>query len=372
MATVLLANNYITTFNSPRESIHTLIRTKFFPSRQFFRPLDSVAMWIPVGQECQLIHSFNRIPYTQKPWIISFESFLPRTIGPGSNLFKRILRPRLALDNCRKIIAISEYAKLKFISNNTDWELVSEVIKKLEVVHPSLPVKSCSPKTYTRGELLELVFVGNDFARKGGIVALRLAKKASQMNLPIKIHLVSKMNYGSHVYTDCLDSRRYDEDLKSLNLNNIVLYNKKSNAEVIQLLSQSHLQLMATLDDTYGFSVIEGFSVATPAITTNVCALSEIVHHGENGYLLNLALNENRNWVNLQDRASQEYWDILDSTYNKLAEDALELILGILAKPEYYEQLSAGALAQAQNVHDSKKTGKLLDELYSKSVQKVI
>lgn len=49
----------------------------------------------------------------------------------------------------------------------------------------------------------------------------------------------------------------------------------------------------------------------------------------------------------------------------------MELIVNIVTKPESYEQLSAGALAQAYNVHNSRKTGELLDNLYSKSIEDV-
>jgi glycosyltransferase involved in cell wall biosynthesis len=368
MVNVLLGNNYATTFNSPRSSIHTLIPTKFFPSKQFLRPLDSIGMWLPVRREYQLIHTFNRIPYTQKPWIVTFESILPRTIGPGKNIFKNLLRPRLELENCRKIIAISDYAKQKFINTNKDWEYLEEGLKKLMIIHPNICINSTFPKTYIEGQLLELVFVGNDFARKGGIIALRIANKAKQMKLPIQVHLLSQMKYGSSVYTDCLDSKRYDKDLSLMSLDNVIFHANKSNSVVMELLSKIHLQIMATLDDTYGYSVIEGFSVATPAITTNVCALPEIVHHGQNGYLLHLELNKNRNWVNLSHRESREYWDILDKTYDKLADDALQFIVGILDKPEEYEQLSVGAITQACTVHDSRKNSELLDSLYSSSV----
>lgn len=351
-------------FNSSRDSRYTLIRSIPLPLRKIWRPFDGFCMWLPVGEDYQLIHSFNRIPCVEKPWIISFESILPRTIGAGNTMLKSMLRNRLLLNNCKKIIAMSNYAKTKFIKFNKDWDLLSGVIKKLDVIHPSVPLKNSKPKTYFAGQKLQLVFVGNDFARKGGIVALRLAKKAEKMGLPITIKLVSGMNYGARVYTDCPDKLSYEEDLKLLNLKNVTFHNPKSNQEVIQLLSQSHFQIMPSLDDTYGFSIIEGFSVALPAITTNVCALPEIVRHNQNGYILNLELNEDKNWIHLSRRNNPDYWDILDSTYNNLVEQALQLIVEIVARPEHYELLSAGAIAQALNVHDSRKTSELLDNLY--------
>lgn len=67
------------------------------------------------------------------------------------------------------------------------------------------------------------------------------------------------------------------------------------NQKVIDLLARSHFHLLPTIHDTYGYNVIKSFSVAT----TNVAALPEFVHDHKNGYLLNLELNQTREWKNL-------------------------------------------------------------------------
>lgn len=316
-----------------------------------------------------MVHSANRIPYTTKPWIVTFESFLPRTLGSGAEGFKKLLRKRLVKDNCKKIIAISDYARNRFVLENADWPMLGRALEKLQTIHPNVPLAASEPKTLLVGEPLRLVFVGNDFARKGGIVALRLAEKAGREGLPVTVHIVSALNYGPGVYTDCTDASRYEEDLKLLDLPNVVFHGVKSNREVLQLLSQSHFQVMATLDDTYGFSVIEGFSVGTPAITTNVCALPEFVHPEKNGYLLSMDLNQGRNWTNLGLRGTSGYWDVLDETFDDLAEQALRTLRGILAEPERYETLSANSLTRVRDFHDADKIGRMLDDIYSATLQ---
>ena len=387
MATVLLPGcNHLSIPNLPRKSRHTLIRPKKFPSGRYplnkiWPPFASLAAWQPVGQNYHLVHSFNCIPYTKKPWIVTFEQHLSLYRISNNNLesfFREKLKDRLALDNCQKIIAISDYARMRFLRQLEGWPLLTKVINKLKVIHPNFPIRVEQYKKYTEGEYLKLIFVGNHFARKGGIVALRLAKKAENKGLPIKIHLISEMRYGSGVPTDFPDKTRYEKDLNLLKLPNVVAHQRIHNSEVIKLLMQSHFQIMATLHDTYGYSIIEGFSVATPAITTNVCALPEFVHHGENGYVIPLEINDSRHWNNWLDaslRNSDEYWDILDSTYEALADQALQLLVEFFDRPdrrEHYERLSAGAIAQAKNVHDSQKINDLLDNLYSKAAGEVI
>lgn len=306
---ILTGNNHIITPNSPRNSKHEILRYKdkrclYNPERilqKMWRPLEGVSLFTSLSTKYDLIHSFNAIPYTNKPWIVTFESKLPRTIGPYKDKLGSIIKTRLLLDNCRQVIAMSHYAKERFIKTNECWTDIKTIIDKLEIIPPNFPIKIPIPKKYLKGQTLEIIFVGNDFARKGGIVALRVAEKAKKMKLPLKVNLISGMNYGPSVYTDCLDTSRYARDLTLLNLDNVVLYKKLPNEQVISLFAKSHLQVMCTLDDTYGFSILEGFSVGTPAITTNVCALPEFVN-SNNGVVIDLELNEFKNWVHLADR----------------------------------------------------------------------
>ncbi|MBW4613775.1 MAG: glycosyltransferase family 4 protein [Desmonostoc vinosum HA7617-LM4] len=369
---------HLSTPNLPRNSSHKIIRPKPFPTGRYpiekiWYPLSSFFAWQPLRERYQIIHSFNRIIYTNKPWFVTFEDHRVLYRNPqnqGESIIYELLNNRLALKNCQKLIAMSDYAKMRFCNRVNGWKIEKEIIEKLTVIHPSFPVRVNQPKIFQDTQKLQLIFVGNHFARKGGVVALRLAKKAEKLGLPLTVHIVSGLEYGA-IPTDFPDRNKYTEDLKLLNLSNVVFHKHIPNEKVIELLSQSHFQLMATLHDTYGFSVIEGFSVATPAITTNVCALPEFVRHGENGYILELPINEIRhwsNWLHGEKTKTAEYWEIVNSTYESLAEQALQQIIQFLDrvdKQEHYEYLSAGALSQAQNMHNSEKQSELFNNLYA-------
>lgn len=166
MAKILLPDTYLMRFNSPRQSRHELERQKFPDTwRRIWRPLHGIALWNPL-QRFDLMHSFFKIPFTTKPWIISFSSFVPRTIGKHEELLRGVLRDRLLQDNCRKLIACSNFAKQEFALFNSNWSGLDPVMQKVEVVHPNLPLQVTAPKQHTGGSV-SLVFIGNDFARKG-------------------------------------------------------------------------------------------------------------------------------------------------------------------------------------------------------------
>ena len=373
MSKVLLtgSNNLIIP-NSPRKSRHKI--TNYRDCRfcyigentlkKIWSPLQGVSLFKPLNTKFDLIHCFNSIPYTRNPWLVTFESVLPRMRGKYGKKLASIIINRLSLENCRKIIAMSEHAKEKFLRQKANCQVINSIKDKLIVVPPNFPLKVSQAKKYSKGKILELTFVGNDFARKGGIVGLRIAKKAMDMKLPIKINLVSRMNYGAKVYTDYPDQNKYLKDLELIDLENVSLYKNIANEQVIKLLQKSHFQVMCTLDDTYGFSVLEGFSVGTPAITTNVCALPEFVKNNINGFVVNLELNQYHHWVHLGKKQEKYYWEILDKTYEYLADKVLNCIIKIIDDAENYEQLSAGAISQAR-LHDSEQADIFFHNLYS-------
>jgi glycosyltransferase involved in cell wall biosynthesis len=380
---VITGTQHISTPNLPRKSRHTLIRTKNFPTGRYpieklWKPLSSFIPWQPIGGGYQAIHSLNRIVYTNKPWFITFEDHTFLYDNPNNQLESKvhqILNNRLALDNCQKIIAMSDFAKFRITKKIENWDIAEKIKEKLTVIHPNFPVRVNQAKTYDEKQPLEFIFIGHHLARKGGVVALRVAKKAKKLGLPVKINIISGLGIGAGRPTDFPDQNKYADDLKLLDLDNVNYHKSLPNQQVIDLLSQSHFQLMATLQDSYGFSLVEGFSVATPAITTNICALPELITHGKNGYLLELPLNESRewkNWLHGEKLQSDEYWEILNGTYDYLAAAALQEIITFLDradKREHYEALSTGALTQAQNVNNAEKQNELFDQLYTKAVE---
>lgn len=363
MATILLPDTYLMRFNSPRTSRHEFKREKFPDAwRRIWLPLHGVAVWNPL-QEFDLMHSFFKIPFTKKPWILSFSSFVPRTIGKYEKVLREVLRDRLLEDNCRKLIACSNFAKREFALFNHDWSGLDQAMRKIEIVHPNLPVQVKEPKRHA-GDAVSLVFVGNDFARKGGVIALRVAKIAQERHLPVQVHIVSKMSYGGDIYTDCPDRSKYAQDIELLDLDNVTFHGALPNAKVLQLLSDSDFQFMPTIHDTYGYSVLEGFSVGTPAIATAVCALTEIVSSEENGHLLSMPTDENGKWIHLKERS----WEILDATYSRLANETIAWLEAFLDCPDQYQHLSAGAIKQIRDHHESGLVGRRLDDIYSAAI----
>lgn len=236
-------------------------------------------------------------------------------------------------------------------------------LAKTEIVYPSVPLQATEPKTYAGGPL-RVLFVGNDFAQKGGVAAVRLAKMARKEGVEVEVDVVSALRYGRQVFADCPDRGVYDADLELLKAPNVRYHGSLPNSDVLKLMAASHFLLLTSLDDTFGFSVIEAMSVGTPALVSNVCALPELVSHGENGAVVELPLDRYRKWHCLEVRG----WGGLDFTYRLLAEKTYCFLKQVMDNPSSYEELSAGAIRRIKDNHDADKVGARLDAIYEEAV----
>lgn len=363
MATVLVDRGYPTTFNTPRQpKTHTIVRARMSGGlRHLWQPLDGVALWNPLGA-FDLVHSFNKIPLaSHQPWIVTFESILPRTLGPHQQILRDILRTKLLSPQCRGIIAISEYAIRRTNQFLAGWDHLPALLSRIEVIPPNIqPLRRRSEYT---GGLLKLLFIGHDFARKGGIATLRMAKLAQASGMPLHFHIISNLNYGKGIYADFQDKAAYAEDIKLLALPNITHHGSMPNAAVMKLIEESHFVLLPTLHDTYGYSPLEGMCQGVPAIASATAAIPEFVKDNVNGFLLPLPNDEIGEWIHLRKLPLQ--WADLDEAYASLAHSALARLATVIDNPALWNRLSDGALRQIVTHHDATTIAARLEQRYS-------
>src|SRR5579862_2676436 len=229
--------------NTPGGSRHELLleteqAAHFVPRRVIERawpPLAALSWPHRAHAPYDLIHGMNAIPITAKPFITTFESLLPRELGPGGSAVAVRLRDRLTRSNCRALVAMSEYARRKFMKNHRDWADLQSALSKVTVIYPHFAERSPTIRQYRTP--LRLIFVGNDFARKGGIVVLRALAKT---HIPLHLDIVSGMRYAGDVYTDHPDRAKYEADLKRLSDSRVTVHGRLPNAQVLALMTQAH------------------------------------------------------------------------------------------------------------------------------------
>ncbi|MCE3280312.1 MAG: glycosyl transferase group 1 [Bacteroidetes bacterium] len=237
-------------------------------------------------------HFFNSINLGRNPWIVTFETILPR-IGNANRYWYNLGIKRLVKENCRCIIALSECAYNRQIAYVKEkYPQYEDVIrKKMIVMHPpqAILVENYQNKQVDKNAII-FTIVGSDFFRKGGREVLNVFNELIPLFPQLKLIIISSLIYGDYA------SQTSEQDfLKAMQIikrfpENITHYKSLPNNEVLEILKKSHVGLLPSWGDTYGYSVLEAQAAGCPVITTNLRAFPEI-NNNNTGWVLEVPLN---------------------------------------------------------------------------------
>ncbi|WP_292291071.1 glycosyltransferase family 4 protein [Marivita sp.] len=370
---VVRPSGYPARFNTPRpeRSRHCISTRKWLPLHKVWQPLEVALIMSSRGSD--LIASFNRIPLGDTPFVISFESHLPRLFTYERSAAFRYFTKKLASDRCRAIIPISDYARRTFMKQQADIGELQTLEKKLvSSFYPAVDVPRKvmpdDPVRFDADRPLRVFFVGNHFSRKGGPALLLAAKEAARRNLPVEFHIVSQLTVGGEngVWTDPTDPAFFDRYLGLMTLPNIIHHGSLPNSEVISLLQSCDVSLLPTLSDTFGYSVIESLACGVPVIATEICALPELVVEGKTGHLLHLETDDLGEWTHLfsMKRDRKQYARILTDTFATLSEQIIERLTALIDAPLALGEMKLAAHDDALSRFDARTQSSRLDDLY--------
>lgn len=273
--------------------LRTIGKLNMSPEEQAAKLFYEYRAILPTG--CDVYHFFNTINYsTHSPWVISVESGVPwplqvtkcvesvdgdLAVINGDKYVERALS-YLAEPNCLGLLALSDCSKniqLEIIKQFPEYEPI--IRKKLITLHPpqNLFIDDVAKKglTYDDNEMFTFFYVGRNFYRKGGRETVEVLSELHK-KYEFRLILISNMDKDEERYMRAENDEA--ESLKLIETNNdwIEFYRGLPNDKVIEKAIHSHVALLPTWMDTYGYSILETMACGTPTISTSLRALTEI------------------------------------------------------------------------------------------------
>jgi glycosyltransferase involved in cell wall biosynthesis len=241
-----------------------------------------------------LVHLFNGVSYGRTPWVSTFETILPRFRSalrclrgqgqavPSAGDVREIERALQALAGpaCRRIIALSGCTagvQKAFLTGFSEFRAAIE--RKMVVLHPPQPVlvDRSEDKQVEPGGEIRLLFVGHAFFRKGGLEMLEtLVRLRAARGYNLRLTVVSSLRLEPYAIAETDDDLRRARTLLTDNRDWIRHHDHLPNDQVLALMKASHIGLLPTYADTYGYSLLEFQAAGCPVISTDVRALPEI------------------------------------------------------------------------------------------------
>lgn len=329
-------------------------------------------------KDIDLYHFFNLISFSDILYITSFESFVPRrdefffsylTSNNHDHLKEELLQTELnslTSSNCKRLVALSENAKTLQVNllEKSNLEKRREVQKKIVVVHPpqSLIVKKYEEKSVDES-VIKFIFVGRHFFRKGGYEVTRafdeICKKDS--NISAELILIGDIETIED-NTKPVTKQEIDEIKHIIRENNRIVHHKElPHTEIVKLLKKSHVGLLPSWSDTYGYSVLEMQAAGVPVITTNIRALPEI-NNDKVGWMINLPLSNigEAEYIGIEARKIIR---------KKLINNLGYIIENIVMDRDVIKEKGIKCLERIKEEHCPVKYGKQIEKIYSKALE---
>jgi glycosyltransferase involved in cell wall biosynthesis len=341
----------------------TFIKRPLTPLRRLFAWADAFAL-LP-EPDYDVIHTINAVPLlTKRPYIITFESYLPRV--PEDRYIEwldRWLQKRLLSSQCVALIAMSDYARRQFRWQNRNSLHTPALEAKMRVIYPAISPRRKEPKKAS--SKLKLLFVGKDFMRKGGPALLRAHTRLRQQGIPVETIIVSALRWTADNYIGPPSEAYVEKEIQRLSQDGVVHYQTLPNTDVLRLMEEADFFVSPTFHDTFGFAQLEALACGTPVIATNTCAQPEIVEDMQCGYLLPFENEANvGKWIWMNRKHDTGYLDAYDRTIAQLSETIVEKLITHWESRSNYEAMSCAALERVQSRFAKQIARDQLEKLY--------
>ncbi|TWD54227.1 glycosyltransferase involved in cell wall biosynthesis [Agrobacterium vitis] len=364
---VLAPTRYPWRFNSPRHTRHKIETRNFVPMNYISPKLEGITVLSPLPlRKFDIVHAFNRIPLGSTPFVMSFESHMPRGFGVEQSRFYRFMLNQLLSERCLGIGAISRHARRIFLTAHENHPHFNQLKRKLFLRYPNMVIEDRAD-TYTEETQypIRVVFVGNHFARKGGCVGVRMAELALEQGIPLEVDIISTVEVGAASWTDPLTPDYFDHYRKLLALPNVRHLQNIPNAQVLEIVKKAHFSLLTTFCDTFGYSVIESEANYVPVIGTAQGALPEFIHHQKNGILLPMDTSEIGEWKHIaDDRSTPDFAEIHAREVERMAQKSLREIVTIMGDQNRYKAMRQAAYETAKSMFSSLDASAFWDDYY--------
>jgi len=304
-------------------------------------------------------HFFNSLTPVKRPWVVTFETTIPRLDPEFREGYKW-----MAGKYCKAIIGYTQRAINAELFNLEKFPEYRESIKsKMILLYP--PQKPILTDIDHKRFDQDIVFTitGSVFFLKGGWELLQVFERLKDEKTPVRLNVVSRLEV--HGYKDTHATPEIVEKAKKILANNplITHYNGLPNPKVIELLKETHIGILPSYGETFGYSLLEAMACGCAVVSTSVSPFPEFIKEPW-GWLVEIPV-KHKNGLEFTETDNREVHDRLSE---KLIEGLYKTIKIIVEDRKELERKSINALNRIKDFHNPLDRVDVLRNIYQNAI----
>lgn len=309
----------------------------------------------PAWPNVDVLHVWAAVSFIHKPWIVTSDVGLP--FHWRRDQWGRALRA-LAEDRCRRIIFISNYAlKWQMRKLPQSGELHDKILAKATVLHTPQKalISSYDEKPLGDNNVVRFALVGHHFFRKGGLAILNALNVLRREGHNVEFVVVSKL--APDGFMEIAQEER-NQILSQLSQSSwIKWYPSLPNREVLDIFKKSHIGVLLSFAESYGYSVLEAQANGCAILSTDIGALPEL-NNDKCGWVVSITDIP----FDLQSTSS------LRSLQEELTQRLVPILREIVSSPEQIREKGIRSLEKIRREHDPSYHKSCLENIYHTSL----
>ena len=313
----------------------------------------------------ELVHTFNELPCGLRPFVVSFESELPRYLMDPPPWQLDFGYRLLDSDRCRRILALSE-AAARALARRLHERGLGAVASKVGVFRGSIPmtgdIEAPDPSAAETSRPLRVLFVGRDAFRKGLIPTLDALAACIAAGAPIEATIVANVDRDDYTRKDrTVPGSDWLATLQRIP--GITHHYQLPNPQVHALMRSHDVLLLPTLDESLGWVVVEAALLGLAVVTTNTFALPELVIDGRTGLLIDLERGIDGRWKGL-DLEGSELDDAIARAFERIRTALVRHLTQLADRPDHAAAMGRAGRAHMESLYGLPAAAKQLASIY--------
>lgn len=263
--------------------------------------------------------------------LIDFFPYLSNLCEETRNNIYRL--EKAVLEKCKLLILTSDWAVEKVIKNYGIERSKIQVIPRGANIElqPNKTIEDIRGLVKGRGiKPFKLIFLGVSWHRKGGDVALEVAKKLNKLGLETELTVIGCQPMLEEPLPNFVKSLGYIDKSQSNGL-----------SRICQLISESHFLMLPTQADTNPLVLVEANAFGVPCLATNIAGIPTVIKDDINGKLfpINAPIDDYCDYIIQCLTNEQQYEQLALSSFNEYLYRLNWSIAGQKAKQLFLELL---------------------------------